>query len=125
MSLRSRAATIAKTANFTVDIVAAKDGTRFTNRAAVGAVTFTLPTPQTGVNSWDGYWLEFFGVADQTITVTAAAGKAVAINNAACASLSMSTAGQKIGGKIVARWDAAAGKWHLEGDTSGITYTVA
>jgi hypothetical protein len=109
---------IAKTANFTLDIVAAKDGTRFTNRAATGAVTFTLPTPQTGVNSWDGYWLEFFGVADQTITVTAAAGKAVAFNNAACASLAMSDRRPEDRRQDRRRWDAAAGKWHLEGDTS-------
>lgn len=125
MSLRMQAPTIAKTASFTVDLNATKTGTRFTNRGAVGAVTITLPTPPTGVASWDGYWLEFYGVADQSIVLAAAAGKAVTFNNAAATSIAASTGGQKIGANLVARWDAAAGFWHLEGATNGVTITVA
>lgn len=125
MSIRSQAPTIAKTADFTVDLAATKCGTRFTNRGAVGAVNMTLPTPQTGVMSWDGYWIEFMGVADQTIKISAAATKALAFNNAACTSLAAQTGGQKIGGLIQARWDAAAGRWHLVGDSAAVTYTVA
>lgn len=125
MSLRMQAPTLPKTASFTVDLVATKCGTRFTNRGAGGAVTMTLPTPQTSVASWDGYWVEFFGIADQSITIAAAAGKARTFNNAAATSLAASTGGQKIGAKIRAKWDAAAGAWHLEGTTIGVTYTVA
>jgi hypothetical protein len=125
MTIRRQSPVLAKTANFTLDMVATKTGTRFSNRGAVGAVTMTLPTPPTGVQSWDGYYVEFQGTADQTFTVAAAAGKAVCFNNAAATSLAASTGGQKIGAVIKAQWDAAAGKWHLTGQGVGCTYTVA
>lgn len=125
MSLRMQAPTIPKTASFTIDMTATKVGTRFTNRGAAGAIVATLPTPQTGVMSWDGWWCEFFGIADQSITLAAAAGKARTFNNAAATSIAASTGGQKIGANLVARWDAAAGAWHLEGATNGVTITVA
>jgi hypothetical protein len=114
-----------KTANFTVDITLVRSGHRFTNRGAVGAVTFTLPTPNAGDRNRNGYRLEFYGVADQTITVAAAAGKAVALNNAAATSLAASTGGQKIGALIVAVWHQVLGKWMLHGEAVGVTYTVA
>lgn len=119
---------IAKTANFTVDPTVTKVGTLFTNRAAVGAVTFTLPqlsgaAQQGGI--WDGYWLEFQAEADQTITVACAATKAITFNNAAATSLALQTAGQKIGGAIRAIWDTSAAKWVLRGVTVGHTFTVA
>lgn len=125
MSLRTQAPTIAKTADFSLDLNATKCGTRFTNRGAAGAVNITLPTPQTGVTSIDGYWIEFMGVADQTIKISAVATKGRSFNNAACTSVAAQTGGQKIGALIQARWDAAAGKWDLLGETSGVTYTVA
>jgi hypothetical protein len=115
----------AKTANFTVDINAVRSGHRFTNRGAGGAVTFTLPTPNAGDRSKNGYRLEFSGVADQSVIVAAAAGKAVTFNNAAATSLAFSTGGQKIGAVIVAVWDQVGGKWMLHGETLGVTYTVA
>jgi hypothetical protein len=125
MSLRQNAPCIPKTASFTLDMLAVKSGSRITNRGAVGAVTMTLPTPQTGNMSFDGYQVEFQGVADQTFTVAAAAGKAVCFNNAAATSLACSTGGQKIGALIKATWDAAGGKWLLTGEAVGVTYTVA
>lgn len=125
MSVRMQAPTVAKTASATIDLNATKTGTRFTNNGAAGAVTITLPTPQAGLMSWDGYWVEFFGVADQTIVLAAAAGKMVTFNNAAATSISAATGGQKIGANLVARWDAALGKWHGEGATNGVTITVA
>lgn len=112
----------AKTASYTVNPNTDYGGTRFTNRGAVGAVTFTLPTLNTQPD-YIGLTFEFFGVADQTFTVTAAAAKAVAFNNAACASVACSTGGQKIGAKITAVWDGTS--WLLEGTTNGVTYTVA
>lgn len=112
----------AKTANYTVNPNTDFGGQRFTNRGAVGAVTFTLPTLNTQPD-YVGLTYEFYGIADQTFTVTAAAGKAVAFNNAACASLACSTGGQKIGALIIAVWDGTS--WLLEGGTNGVTYTVA
>lgn len=112
---------VAKTAAYTLN-PARPDmpGTIFTNRGAVGAVTFTLPAPNAGLT---GAFFRFIGVADQTITVSAGAGKAVAFNNAAAASLAMSTGGQKIGGEIRATCDGTS--WILEGVSVGVTYTVA
>lgn len=125
MSIRRQSPVIAKTASFSVDMGATRSGTRFTNRGAVGAIVVTLPTPQTGVQSWDGYYVELQGVADQSITLAAAAAKAVAFNNAAATSLAASTGGQKIGALIRATWDAAQGKWLLTGCAVAVTYTVA
>lgn len=117
---------IAKTANFTVDPTTARAGTLFTNKGAGGAVTFTLPQLSGSAGgTWDGYWLEFVGEADQTITVACTAAKAITFNNAAATSLAMSTGGQKIGGRIKAVWNAATAKWFLFGVTVGVTYTVA
>lgn len=114
---------VAKTASYTVDLNATRSGTRFTNRGASGAITFTLPTPNAGDQVRVGYCLSFLGVADQNVIVAAAAGKAVVFNNAAAASLAAQTAGQKIGALIEAMWDGTS--WHLDGATNGVTYTVA
>lgn len=112
----------AKTANFTVNPNNDFGGQRFTNRGAVGAVTFTLPTLNNQPD-YVGLTYEFYGVADQNLIVAAAAGKAVTFNNAAATSLAAQTAGQKIGALITAVWDGTS--WHLEGGTNGVTYTVA
>lgn len=112
----------AKTANYTVDPTKDRGATRFTNRGAVGAVTFTLPTLNNQPD-YMGLWYEFQGVADQTFTVAAAAGKAVCFNNAAATSLACSTGGQKIGALIRAMWDGTS--WHLTGEAVAVTYTVA
>lgn len=96
---------IAMTQNFTVDTVRHPSGTCFTNRGAVGNVIATLPI-LSDIDAWRGYTYEFRGVADQSFAFSAAtAGKAVALNNAACTSLAMQTAGQKIGGHLMAEWD--------------------
>jgi hypothetical protein len=112
----------AKTASYSINPTFDLGGTRFTNRGATGAVTFTLPTLNNQPD-YVGIWFEFQGVADQTFTVAAAAGKAVALNNAACASLACSTGGQKIGALIRATWDGTS--WLLTGEAVGVTYTVA
>lgn len=117
---------VAKTAAYSVNPTTDRLGTMFTNKGAVGAVTFTLPQLSGAAGgTWDGYWLEFVGEADQTITVACAAGKAITFNNAAATSLAMSTGGQKIGGRIKAVWNASTAKWFLFGQTVGVTYTVA
>jgi hypothetical protein len=113
---------VAKTADYTVSPAKSdRSHTRFTNRGASGAVNFTLPT--LGSGQFIGLEYQFQGVADQTITVTAASGKAVCFNNAAATSLACSTSGQKIGALIVAVWDGTS--WHLSGPSVGVTYTVA
>lgn len=118
---------VPKTASFTLDPNGNRVGTLFTNRGAVGAVTMTLPqlTNSQAGSTWDGYWIEFQGEADQTITVACAAGKAVTFNNAAATSLAASTGGQKIGAVIRAVWSAALQKWFVRGTAVGVTYTVA
>lgn len=119
MQLTGYRKVVAKTANYTVDLSVHRPQTRFTNRGAGGAVTFTLPSGGGRV----GLEFEFFGVADQTFTVSAGAALGVAFNNAACASLACSTSGQKIGALIRATWDGTS--WHLVGSSVGVTYTVA
>jgi hypothetical protein len=59
----------AKTANYTVK--AADTGTVFSNKAAAGSVTFTLPAPVPGL------WLTFLKSAAQNILLQATGGAAV------------------------------------------------
>lgn len=119
MQLTGYRKVVPKTAAYTIDLNQHRPQTRFTNRGAAGAVTFTLPNGGSRI----GLEFEFYGVADQTFTVSAGAGKGVAFNNAACASLACSTGGQKIGALMRATWDGTS--WHLTGETNGVTYTVA
>lgn len=114
----------AKTASFTLDVPGTPAGAVFTNAGATGAVVMTLPQLAPN-NEWDGYWVEFQGIADQSITIACAAGKAITFNNAAATSLAASTGGQKIGAVLRARWDAGQSKWHVSGRAVGVTYTVA
>lgn len=96
----------AKTANYTIGTVATDTfGTIFTNRGAVGSVTFTLPAPTAGA-----YYF-FAGIADQNIVITAGSAIAVTVNNAAATSIAFSTTSQKIGSFAVAIADGA--NWHL------------
>lgn len=117
---------VPKTANYTVlDPFTAltggdPSGTLFTNRGAAGAVTFTLPAV---VPRLAGVYYDFVGFANQTWGVAAAAGTVCTFNNAAAASVTCSTAGAKIGAHIRAWCDGTS--WHVNGDTVGVTYTVA
>lgn len=113
--------TIAKTGNYSINPNKGDfSGTIFTNRGAGAGVTFTLPNPTPALAETH---YRFVGVADQTFTVAAPAGKAVAFNNAAATSLAASTAGQKIGAVIEAFCDGTS--WLLTGAAAGVTYTVA
>lgn len=109
-----------KTANYQILTTADPSGTLFTNRGAGGAVTFTLPavTPALAQTYYD-----FVGVANQTFTVAGAAASVVTFNNAAATSVACSTAGAKIGAHIRAVCDGTS--WNVNGDTVGVTYTVA
>lgn len=115
---------VTKTADYAVVAPTAtggdKSGTIFNTRGAVGAVIFTLPAPSVALK---GVNYSFYGVANQTFTVSAGAGLAVTFNNAAAASVAASTAGGKIGARIDAVCDGTS--WFLAGVTVGATYTVA
>lgn len=111
---------VPKTAAYTVKPGFDKSGTLFTTKGAGGAVIFTLPTLG---SAQAGTYYEFHNAVDQTMTVTAAAGKAICDGNAAATSLAASTANHKIGARIRAEWDGAA--WLLSGQNGGVTYTVA
>ena len=122
MSLRLIRRVVPKTANYQIVYPMDAPGTIFTNRDAVGAVTFTLPTPSANLR---GVSYEFLGVQDQTIAV---AGALATLNNAAAASVTCSTGNQKIGARILAECiETVAGtyKWLTTGCTVGVTYTVA
>jgi len=111
---------VAKTADYAV-LASDGSGTLFTNRGAAGTVIFTLPAPAAALA---GYVFRFKAHADQTITVkTATADTLVVLNDAAADSLSLSTAGEKIGGEIEAFCDGTS--WFASGVAVGHTYTIA
>jgi hypothetical protein len=58
---------VAKTASYTV--LATDNNTLFTNRAAAGTITFTLPTSSADLNGW---WCEFVTCAAQAIIIASA-----------------------------------------------------
>lgn len=98
--------TVAKTADYTV--LAADNGTLFTNQGAAGAVVFTLPALADITVGWSA---SFFIEADQTVTVAAPSGKLVAFNNAARTSIAFSTSSEKIGARIDITVNADATKY--------------
>jgi hypothetical protein len=126
MSTRLNRRIVKKTASYTILPYLDSPGTVFTNAGAVGAITFTLPTPSKGVFGW---WYRFKGVADQNIIVTApVASTLVTFNNAAATSLAIQTASQKIGGEIeVTCIEIITGtyRWSAIGVSVGVTFTVA
>ena len=95
-------------------------GVLFTNTGAAGAVNFTLPAIEAGLA------FEFQVVADQDLTVTSAAGDdMVAFNDAAADSVAFSTAGQKIGGRLLVHANDAGTLWYVRNMSPGNTITVA
>ena len=106
---------VAKTANYTC--LVEESGTHFTTTGATGAVTFTLPA-ETNL----GVEYVFSNTVDQNMTVTAASGKMVALNNAAATSVAFSTTSQKIGGSVKVVCDGT--KWIAQPYGAG-TVTVA
>jgi hypothetical protein len=109
-----------KATNYTILAASDPSGTLFTNRGAAGAVTFTLPAPSAALAQT---FYDFVGVANQTFAVAAPSAVVVTFNNAAATSVTCSTAGAKIGAHIRATCDGTS--WHVNGDTVGVTYTVA
>jgi hypothetical protein len=98
-----------------------RNGTIFTNRAAGGSVTFTLPAVASVVA---GTYYEFLGVAAQTIVIaTATVDTLLAINDVAADTITISTSMQIIGAHAKVVNDGT--QWCFVGDTVGITYTLA
>lgn len=115
---------IAKTASYAISVVNDRTYTRFTNRGAGGAVTFTLPPmPAANPGRYIGWRYQFYVVADQSFIIQAAAGKLVAFNNAAATSITINTGGQRIGAKVETVWDGTS--WLCELGSVGDTYTIA
>lgn len=98
---------VAKTADYT--ILPADNGTLFTNAGAAGAVVFTLPAIA------KGYFLGFFVVANQNVTVASAGSNdnIVVINDAAADSVAFSTNNEKIGGYVELFTSLAGDKWYV------------
>lgn len=91
----------AKTAAYSV--LAADLGTIFTNRAAGGAVTFTLPATTTIAAGWH---CKFFVAADQTVTIASnTADTMTMFNDLTADSIAFSTSSEKIGGGVEVYWD--------------------
>lgn len=112
--------TIPKTANYTV-VSGTDSGTHFTTRGAGGAVTFTLPA----VALAKGNRFLFTNEVDQNMTIAAPAGTLVTFNNAAATSVSVSTAGQKIGATFEVIGNDNSSKWIAIPHIQGHTVTVA
>lgn len=106
---------VAKTANYT--IVAGDNGILFTNTAAGGAVVFTLPA------IGKGYYFGFLVTADQSVTVSSAAGSdMVTIASITASSVAFTTSGQKIGRWLRVYSNLAGDKWLTEqGAMPGLT----
>ncbi len=122
MSTRLHQRVVPKATSYTIKPPMDAPGTVFTTRGASGAVTFTLPTPGRQLL---GTWYEFLNVVDQNMAV---AGALATLNNAAAASVTVSTGSQKIGARIKATCvETASGtyKWLTSGIAVGHTYTVA
>lgn len=126
MSTRFIQRVIDKAASYTVSPRRDLCGQVFTNRGAVGGITFTLPKPDDQLLGW---WYEFIGNEPQSITVASAvAGDIVTLGDQAANSVALQTGGQIVGGCIRARCvrtAVGAFKWHVAGVAVGHTYTVA
>ena len=117
---------VPKSASYSPNAASDRSGTVFTTRDAAGAVVFTLPSPGRGYLGWE--W-EFHSVRDQNMTVAGTGATDIcSLNNAACASVAASTAGQKIGAKmraICVETVSGTFKWAVTGISVGHTFTVA
>lgn len=111
--------TLAKTADYAV-VGGTDNDTHFTTTGAAGAVNFTLPAVAKGNR------FRFTNTVGQNMTITAPAGKLVALNNAAATSVAFSTAGQLIGGSMEIVADETGTKWLALNQSAGAnTVTVA
>lgn len=100
MSTRLKRRVVGKAASYTIVYPMDSPGTVFTNDAAVGAITFTLPTAS---KELEGTEYSFRPVVDQSIVVQPpAVDTAIGLNDVAIDSLALQTGGQKVGGELKA-----------------------
>ena len=103
---------ITKTADYTA--VTADNGTLFDNAGASATVNITLPTLAVGLA------MGISVVADQTLTITSAAGNdIVAFNDASASSLSFGTSSAKVGGQLWLMANPAGTKWLVQNRSAG------
>jgi hypothetical protein len=103
---------IPKTADYTV--LAADNGTVFTTAGATGAVTYTLPALLDANSNpvCKGMRFKFVNEVDQNMKVQVAGSDTmVTFNNASAASVTFSTASNKIGAVVEIETNAAGTKW--------------
>lgn len=121
MPIRKQDRVVAKTAAYTITALNDPSGTVFTNRGAVGSVTFTLPPAS---QAYRGYEYDFQGIADQNLVLAPSTPDTlIVLNDTAADSLAISTGGQKIGGRMKAFCDGTS--WIAMGVAVGHTYTIA
>jgi hypothetical protein len=116
---------IGKSASYTINPNGDRGGSVFTNDGAVGAVDFTLPTPN--LNAL-GLEYRVVGVANFAVGVVgAAAGDILTKNDVAANSVKAQTAGEIVGAELLARCVKVGSgfKWQVVGVAVGHTYTVA
>lgn len=98
---------VPKTANY--QILAADNGSLFTNLGAAGAVTLTLPAVAT-----PGFTVEVLVMAAQNVIVASKEGTNIVWDgNASANSLAFSTASHQIGGHLQFIANAAGTKWYV------------
>ncbi len=97
--------TVFKTADYTV--TADENGTLFTTRGNGGALTFTLPAVQLGLE------FEFYNEADQNMIIAAPADTMVVFNDLTATSFAFQQAAELIGGSAKVVSNDNATKWLL------------
>lgn len=121
MSTRLERLLLAKTAAYTLKpAYGDRSGLTFTNRAAIGSVTFTLPAPATQLKGW---WYEFLTHAAQSVIVAGAtAGDLCTVGNSAADNVGFQVTGKKVGGRILVFCDGT--QWHAHGIRQGGGFCV-
>jgi hypothetical protein len=124
MSTRMARRVVPKAASYTVKFPMDAPDTIFTNKGAVGAITFTLPAASKALL---GVRYRFRAVVDQSIIVAPPVlDTMIALNDLAADSVSLATGGQLIGGIIeVECVDTVAGyQWVASCPSVGFTLTI-
>lgn len=112
--MANRTFPITKTA--TAILLTTESDTLIVNRSTAAA-TYTLPAPQSNLQ------YEFVNAVDQNLIVVAPGASGVALNNLVANSIALQTAGQKIGGRLLAISDGI--NWFLACRSVGFTVTIA
>ncbi len=114
-----------KSSSYTISARKDRSGTLFTTYGAAGTVAFTLPTPTKALL---GNHYEILVCADFAVNVAApTADTLLALNDIAADNLSVETATELIGGRMLVQCVKNASdayRWAAVGIAAGHTYTV-